>query len=575
MKETRMAVGPDALAQNTSTQNNIAHLLTQHATSQRVLYKHFENETWNEYTAQDVMARAGAWQAALTRAGVSAGDRVAMCMRNSVHWVAIDMAALGLGAVVVPLYVDDNAENIAFCVLHSGAKILVVDAIRQASALSATKLAAEQQLPRMICMQAKPTDAVESAERFLENAQREFTVAAIPTAQLATICYTSGTSGKPKGVMLSHANILANVRQCQGAGIATPQMIFLSLLPLSHMFERTGGYYLPLSLGCKVIYTRGIAQLPDDLKQQPVTTMFVAPRVLERLHARITQGLKEQGKIDLFNRLADAAWRTQQGNGSWLDRLTVLVLQRLMGKKIREKIAPTLTLLVSGGAALSSAVARTFVAIGLPVLQGYGMTEASPVLTVNRPERNDPESVGPALPEIEIKIAEDGELLARGANVMLGYWDNPEATAKVVDSEGWLHTGDLAEAREGRYTIKGRKKDILVLSNGEKFSPQDAELAILGDPSFEQVMLIGEGKPFITLACVTQSNDSKDLIKRANAQLASFPRWVKVRQIITTPDAWTVDTGLLTPTLKVKRAAVLEKFKSQIDRLYAEGEAEA
>jgi long-chain acyl-CoA synthetase len=557
-----------------NAQNNIAHWLTQHAGSPRVLYKHFENETWNEYTADAMMARAGAWQAALTRAGIIAGDRVAMCMKNSVHWVAIDMAALGLGAVVVPLYVDDNPENIAYCAVHSGAKLLIVDAMRQANALTATTLAKEKTLPRIVCMQAKEGDAFESVESFLQGAQGTLNVAAVPAAQLATICYTSGTSGKPKGVMLSHGNIVANVRQCQGAGIATPQMVFLSLLPLSHMFERTGGYYLPLSLGASVIYTRGIPQLADDLKQQPVTTMFVAPRVLERLHARIVQGLKEQGKMDLFNRLADAAWRMQRGEGSLVDRLTVFVLQRVMGQKIRTKIAPTLTLLVSGGAALSSAVARTFVAIGLPVLQGYGMTEAAPVLAVNRPERNDPESVGPALPEIELKIAEDGELLARGANVMQGYWNNPEATAKVVDAEGWLHTGDLAGIHEGRYTIKGRKKDILVMSNGEKFSPQDAELAILSDPTFEQVMLIGEGKPFLTLACVTQSKDAKDLVKRANAQLASFPRWVKVRQVIPTPEAWSVDNGLLTPTLKVKRAVVLQRFDAEISALYASGDGE-
>jgi long-chain acyl-CoA synthetase len=558
-----------------SAHNNIAHWLTQHASSPRVLYKHFENETWTEYTAEAMITRAGAWQVALNRAGVVAGDRVAMCMKNSVHWVAIDMAALGMGAVVVPLYVDDNPENIAYCALHSGAKLLIVDSMRQATALSATTLAKEKTLPRQVCMQAKAGDAFESAESFLQGAQGNLSVAPIPAAQLATICYTSGTSGKPKGVMLSHGNITANVRQCQGAGIATPQMIFLSLLPLSHMFERTGGYYLPLSLGAKVIYTRGIPQLADDLKQKPITTMFVAPRVLERLHARIVQGLKEQGKLDLFNRLADAAWRLQRGEGSLIDRLTVWVLQRVMGQKIRMKIAPTLTLLVSGGAALSSAVARTFVAIGLPVLQGYGMTEAAPVLAVNRPERNDPESVGPALPEIALKIADDGELLARGDNVMQGYWNNPEATAKVIDTEGWLHTGDLAAVHEGRYTIKGRKKDILVMSNGEKFSPQDAELAILSDPIFEQVMLIGEGKPFLTLACVTQSKDHKDLIKRANAQLATFPRWVKVRQVIAAPDAWSVDNGLLTPTLKVKRAAVLQRFAGEIDALYRAGDSDA
>jgi long-chain acyl-CoA synthetase len=425
-------------------------------------------------------------------------------------------------------------------------------------------------LPRMICMQAKPDDDVESVAAFLANVHAQpFQCVAVPTAQLATICYTSGTSGKPKGVMLSHGNIRANVQQCQDAKIAHKDMIFLSLLPLSHMFERTGGYYLPLSLGAQVIYTRGIPQLAEDLKQQPVTTMFVAPRVLERLHARILQGLKEQNKLPLFQRLADAAWRVEKREGSLVDRLVVLVLQRVMGKKIREKIAPTLTLLVSGGAALSSAVAKTFVAIGLPVLQGYGMTEAAPVLTVNRPQHNDPESVGPALPGVDLRIADDGELLARGPNVMQGYWNNSEATAAILGADGWLRTGDLAAMHEDRYTIKGRKKDILVMSNGEKFSPQDAELAILGDPTFEQVMLIGEGKPFLTLACVSPTTDEKELVKRANAQLASFPRWVKVRQVIAQTEAWTVDNGLLTPTLKVKRAAVLSNFNAQIETIYA------
>ncbi len=560
---------PNAADPAAATERNIAHWLTQHANTPRVLYKHFEHDQWNAYTADDVMARAARWQAALRRAGIAPGDRVAICMKNSVHWVCVDMAVLGMGGVVVPLYVDDNAENIAYCVGHSGAKLLIVDSTRQANALLGTKQHQAQPLPRTICMQAKAEDAAESADVFLRDvAETAFEVLNVPSAQIATICYTSGTSGKPKGAMLSHGNIIANVTQCRGAGIAHAGMNFLSLLPLSHMFERTGGYYLPLSLGAQVTYTRGIAQLPEDLKQQPVTTMFVAPRVLERLHARILQGVKEQNKTALFDRLADAAWRLQRGEGSLVDRLTVFVLRRVMGQKIRNKIAPTLTLLVSGGAALSSTVAKTFVAIGLPVLQGYGMTECAPVLTVNRPERNDPESVGPALPGIELRIADDGELLARGDNVMQGYWNNPEATAAMIDADGWLHTGDLAGLHDGRYTIKGRKKDILVMSNGEKFSPQDAELAVLADPTFEQVMLVGEGKPFLTLACVTQSTDSRDLVKRANAQLATFPRWVKVRQVIASTEPWSVDNGLLTPTLKVKRAAVLAHFKNEIETVY-------
>ncbi len=554
-----------------SAPTSIAHLLTRKLADPKALYRAFEDSAWKDYTAAEIGHRAGRWQAAFCAAGIVESDRIAMCMRNGPSWVAIDMAVLGLGAAVVPLYVDDNPENIAYCADHSGAKILILDSGRQAKFLIATG----KPLPRIIVMRVLPDEPYESAEKFLSAHEGDFNVRPIPAAQLATICYTSGTSGKPKGVMLSHANILADVASCEKLGIATAQMTFLSLLPLSHMFERTGGYYLPLAVGAKVIYTRGVPQLAEDLKQQPVTTMFVAPRVLERLHARIVQSLKEQGKLPLFNTLCDAAWRAQRGEGTLLDWLKLKILQPLVGKKIRMKIAPTLALLISGGAALSSAVARTFVGIGLPVLQGYGMTEAAPVLTVNRPEANDPESVGPAIPDVTLRIAEDGELLARGANVMIGYWNNPEATAKVIDAQGWLHTGDLAEVRDARYSIKGRKKDILVLSNGEKFSPQDAELAILGDPVFEQVMLIGEGKPFLTLACVSQSTEPKALAKLANAQLMSFPKWVKVRQVIVTQTAWTVDNGLLTPTLKVKRAEVLKHYAEEINAIYAEQSGDA
>ncbi len=546
--------------------SNLAHLLKQRGDQPRVLYRYFQNEAWQDFTAAQVIEMAGAWQAAFQREGFQSGDRVALCMRNGVHWVAIDMAALGMGLIVVPLYVDDNAENIAYCVENSGAKLLIVDQPRQAKQLAETKFT----LPPVICLRAREDDAVATVEQFLTHCSGPFTVSELPAHHLATICYTSGTSGKPKGVMLSHANILANVDSCAKTKLATPEMTFLSLLPLSHMFERTGGYYLPLAVGARVVYTRGVPQLAEDLKQQGITTMFVAPRVLERLHARIVQGLKEQGKLDLFNRLCDAAWRVQLKQGSIIDRITVFVLQRIMGRKILAKIAPSLGLLISGGAALSSAVAKTFVGIGLPVLQGYGMTEAAPVLSVNRYEDNDPETVGRALPNVTLKISETGELYARGANVMQGYWNNPEATAKVIDAEGWLHTGDLAEEKDGRYAIRGRSKDILVLSNGEKFSPQDAELAILGDAAFEQVMLIGEGRAFITLACVTQLTDIKEIVRRANAQLKGFPRWVKVRHAIATTEAWSVDNALLTPTLKVKRSEILKRFAPQIEAAYAQ-----
>jgi long-chain acyl-CoA synthetase len=210
------------------------------------------------------------------------------------------------------------------------------------------------------------------------------------------------------------------------------------------------------------------------------------------------------------------------------------------------------------------------VGLGLPVLQGYGMTEASPVISVNRPESNVPESVGPPLDNVEVKTAGNGELLAKGPSVMKGYWNNPEASAKSLEG-GWLHTGDLAEIKDGRIFIRGRLKDVLVLSNGEKLPPQDVELAILGDPTFDQVILIGEGRPFLTLVTVTRETDEKRLIQRANERLKEFPRYIRIRRVVVTPDPWTVDNGLLTPTLKVRREQVQKQFAAQIERAYASG----
>jgi len=241
------------------------------------------------------------------------------------------------------------------------------------------------------------------------------------------------------------------------------------------------------------------------------------------------------------------------------------VLARLGGR---------LRIAVVGGAALDPALAQTFIGLGLTMLQGYGMTEASPVISVNRDDDNVAESVGPPLPGIEIRLGDGGELLTRGRNVMLGYWKNPEATRAALTADGWLHTGDLAEIRDGKVYIRGRAKDILVLSNGEKLPPQDAEFAILHDPVFEQVMLVGEGRPFVVLLAVTQETDEKTLIRRANDRLKAFPRWNRVRRVVMQKEPWSVDNGLLTPTLKLKRPILLKRLAEQIDAAYADPPAQ-
>jgi len=247
------------------------------------------------------------------------------------------------------------------------------------------------------------------------------------------------------------------------------------------------------------------------------------------------------------------------------------VLRAVVARPILDRFGGRLRLAVVGGAAMDPAIAGLFIGLGLPVLQGYGLTEASPVVSVNRLDDNDPETVGRPLDNVEVRLGEAGELLVRGPSVMLGYWNDPAATARVLDRDGWLHTGDIAERVRGHIEIRGRLKDILVLSNGEKLPPQDAELAILGDGTFEQLMLVGEGRPFLTLLAVAKDAGEKELVKRANDRLAHFPRYVRVRRAIVSPEPWTVENGLLTPTLKVKRNDVLKRFAPEIDGIYADG----
>jgi long-chain acyl-CoA synthetase len=549
---------------------NIATFFAQHlARPQHILYRQFADERWRDVTASELAAQIARWQAAFRRDGYAPGDRIALCMRNGLSWVAIDLAALGLGLVVVPLYVDDNADNAAWCAGTAEAKLLIVENSRLAAALRNADSGTA--LPPLCVLRPDPEETATRAESFLPVAGGDVETRKFADDTLATICFTSGTAGRPKGVMLSHGNITANVRQCQATHMARADDRFLSILPLSHMFERTGGYYLPLSLGALVVYARGIAQIAEDLASQRPTVMFAVPRIFDRFYARIEQALAESPlKKRMFDACVARGARVAAKQGSLADRLTVPALRALVAGPILARMGGRMRFSVVGGAALDPELARTFIGLGLPLLQGYGMTEASPVIAVNREADNDPESVGPPLPGIEVQLAHNGELLARGPNVMLGYWRNEEATRAVIDTEGWLHTGDLAEIRAGKIVIRGRAKDIFVMSNGEKLSPQDIELAILHDSVFEQVMLTGDGRPYVVLLAVSREADEKTLVKRANARLSSFPRWARVRHVIATPEAWSVENGMLTPTLKLKRPLLVARFKERIEQAYPE-----
>ncbi|MEO7404829.1 MAG: AMP-binding protein, partial [Burkholderiales bacterium] len=290
---------------------NIAQLFAQHLPNgQRALYRHHRDGAWYDVTVADLASLAALWQAAFAAHSFVAGDRVAICLKNGIQWVAVDLAALGAGLVVVPLYVDDNPENIAYCVQNSGVRLVVVENDRMRNALERAGVTAAG----IVVVRPEADDDPRGVERFLPSTGSEYRVAAVDPKSLATICYTSGTGGRPKGVMLSHRNVLANVESILKLGIGRADDEFLSFLPLSHMFERTGGYYMPLSLGAKVTYARSVAHLADDLAEQKPTAIFAVPRVFEKFAQKIYAATKEPGlKRTLFLQCVDRGSRVARG----------------------------------------------------------------------------------------------------------------------------------------------------------------------------------------------------------------------------------------------------------------------
>jgi long-chain acyl-CoA synthetase len=544
------------------------------ATPEAGAYRQFDGQRWIEWSWAEIGREVARWQAALAREGLAPGERVALCLHNRVEWVLFDQAALGLGLVDVPLYFDDRPDNMAFCLNDAGVRLLLLEDGAQWAALKASV----KTVTRVVCL----ANASAVGDERVVNL-REWLPAEIDEAgprrgpakadDLATIVYTSGTTGRPKGVMLSHRNILSNVIAAFRALPAYPHDSFLSFLPLSHMFERTCGYYYAILAGAKTIYARGIKELAEDLKTQRPTLLIAVPRIFERIYARLQEQMPPGSlKRRLFERAVDIGWKRFQGQANWRENLLWPIFRLLVAKKLHRRLGGRIRLIVVGGAAFAPEHARVFIGLGLPIIQGYGLTEAAPVLTANRPGDNDPLSVGRALEGIELRCAENGELLARGPNVMLGYWNNPEATAAVIDQDGWLHTGDIVRIVGGRVYITGRLKEIIVLSNGEKVPPVDLEQAILVDPVFEHVMVVGEGRPKLGLLAVSRLADEAELCARANRLLKDFPGYAKICHIARVEGPWTVENGLLTPTLKLKRPEIEKRYAKEIEAMYETSE---
>jgi len=560
----------------------------------------FRSGAWETLTWAQMLGQVARWRAALEREGLEPGDRVALMMNNCPEWVMFDQAALGLGLVVVPLYTVDRPENAAYILEHCGARVLLLESLEQWQGFRGLE-AELAGLKRTLCLES-PGEGEDPRLRgvadWLPAAGGELERNPGKPDDLATIIYTSGTTGRPKGVMLSHANILENARGCLKTFTVRRDDLFLSFLPLSHTFERTVGYYLAIMAGAQVAYARSIPHLAEDLQNIRPTGIIAVPRVFERVHAAIRTQLDHGPTVKrrLFQLAVEVGWARfehAQGRGSWSPSLLLWpALDALVAAKLRARFGGRLRVADSGGAALPPDVSRVFVALGINILQGYGLTETSPVVCVNRTGNNVPASVGHPLAGVEVRLNQQGALLVRGPNVMLGYWKNPEATRAVLANDGWLNTGDTARIDDtGRIWITGRIKEIIVMSNGEKVPPVDMESAIQRDPLFEQVMVLGEGKPYLSVLAVLNAQRWRDIarergvdpelkyaadpevehlvLERIGRQIRGFPGYAQVRRAAVTLQPWSVENGLVTPTFKVKRARVLEQYQGDLERLYA------
>ncbi|MGM0594695.1 MAG: AMP-dependent synthetase/ligase [Pseudomonadota bacterium] len=571
-----------------------------------VAYRYFDKneQQWLDSTWRQMGAEVARWQAGLRALGLQAGDRVALSLRNSREWVMFEQAAIGLGLVVIPLYTDDRPDNVAFIIEDAGVKLLLIQDIARWKRLAPT-LTGQRSLQSVVVLSGECEALQEEDERLICSRNLlpdgEHNLLGIPNDPrgLATIVYTSGTTGRPKGVMLSHYNILSLAASALTLVDIDHRAVFLSFLPLSHTLERTAGYYLPMMAGADVAFARSIQQLADDLQMVQPTHLISVPRIYERIYGRITTQLAKGPLLHrwLFKAAVAVGWHAferRQGRRLWHPKLLLHpLLHKLVAAKVLARLGGRMELAISGGAALPPEIARVFIGLGLELLQGYGLTETSPVISVNTPEDNDPASVGLPLPGIEVRIGADHELQVNSPGIMLGYWNNHKATAEMIGPDGWLNTGDQAAIRNGHIYITGRLKDILVLSNGEKIPPADMEMAIALEPLFEQVMVVGEGRSYLSALIVLSADHWPEFAReqgvdpesdaslhdkrvisavmhRIRELLHDFPRYAKIRRVHLTLAPWSIDNGLLTPTMKVKRNKVLERLHREVERLYTE-----
>jgi long-chain acyl-CoA synthetase len=582
---------------------HVAQRQPDHTALVRILKGQTYPLTYGEYLQRVIHLSAG-----LEATGVSPGDRVLLLSENRPEWAIADYALLSLGAIVVPVYPSLPANQIEYLARDSGARVIIVSDEKQyRKAVEVSR--AVPQLETIVCMDP-PAGLASNAITFAGIARRgaEDTdgarrfherIAKIPPEHIATFIYTSGTTGEPKGAMLTHHNLQSNVDACLQIIDAGPDDVFLSFLPLSHVFERMGGHFTAVACGATVYYCETLFTIARDMQIARPTVMLAVPRLFESIRDRILENVTKQPPLRrrIFHwafRNASKAAQAVRGERRWTPwlRFKHRLADKLVLHKVRDLTGGRLRFFISGGAALGRHNAEFFHAFGILILEGYGLTETSPVVSVNRPTDYRFGTVGKPIPGVQVRIADDGEILVRGPNVMLGYYNKPAETAEVIDPDGWFHTGDLGSRdADGFLSITGRKKDIIVLANGKNVAPVPIEEQLKTSPYIAEAVLFGDEQDVITALIVPQFERLREwakmqgLLVQSDADLVALPEvkqlikqeidrltshlaeFEKVRRFTLLDHPFSIETGELTPTLKVRRHFIKQRYAKELEAM--------
>lgn len=566
-------------------------------------------KTWKTINVKETVEQITRWRHALVKEGLTKGDRCAMLLPNGINAILFDQSVLANALVPVPLHAVDTAGSSSYIINDSGAKLLVTGRLNRWEAIRDTE---DHPALKTVVITGEPVQEhqdgdvrVVGLDQWLTEGNGTELPAGPEPQDLAALVYTSGTTGKPKGVMLTHRAILANVTGVLQNICPEPEDVWISFLPLSHTFERTTTYYTAMGFGNRVAFNRNIGLLADDLKVIRPTILMSVPRIYEKVYDKIQDALVKKPAFvqKLFHTAVDVGYRrfcrenglpVQGGFLSLFDPLIAGFLDKKVGAGIRGIFGGRPRIFISGGAAFNPEVSRTFLGLGINILQGYGMTETAPIMSVNKVGDNHPQTVGPALVNIEVRVGDNDELQMRGPSLMNGYWNRPADTKAVFTEDGWLRTGDQADIfSDGHIRIKGRIKEIIVTSTGEKVPPADLEQALESDHLVSQAMVVGENRPYIAALVVLNAQEWKKLaaelkldaddplsletraarqavLRRVKAAAAGFPNYAVPRQVRLFLEPWSIENGLMTPTLKLKRGPMRIRFADAIESLYAE-----